>query len=114
MCADAVLLSDLIQVDNYNKKIIFASVALKDGDEDYENTEYTLQINYFALGFTTLILNFAFPLTLFIALFFVIGIVTVLVGVMVWVVMRLTTLLQTPPELKVLGKFSKFFQVTRM
>ena len=91
------------QVDDYNKKIVYARIVLSEVDTDSTRTDYTFQMNFFALGYLALILNFAFPLNLFISLFFVVGAITVGLGFAFWVIMRLTTQLQNPPELKIWG-----------
>jgi len=89
------------QIDDYNKRIVYSNVRLENIDSDLENKEYDLQINFFALGYLTLILNFAFPLDLFNMLFLVVGLFTVICAILLWITMRLTTQLQTPPELKI-------------
>jgi hypothetical protein len=81
-------------------------MTMSNNDRDFENTEYTLQTRFFALGYLALILNFAFPLDLFMVMFVFVGFLTVTLGAMFWVVMRLTTQLQNPPELKIWAMYA--------
>jgi hypothetical protein len=91
------------QVDNYVKKIVLASMDGEEYDFDIYNTEYTLSIDYHALDFFTLILQFAFDLPIFMALFVVIGLVTIGISAFSWIIVRLTTCLQNPPNLRIFG-----------
>jgi hypothetical protein len=94
------------QVDNYSKKIIYARMAMANVDASSSNTQYNLKLHYFALGYMALILNFAYPVQLFIVMFIFLGIVTVALGFGFWLVNRICTQLQNPPELKIWSMFA--------
>ena len=57
-------------------------------------------MSYFALGWFDLILNFAFDLPIFIALFIVMGALTCFLCWLCWLAARVSTILQNPPSMK--------------
>ena len=75
----------------FSKQIILASLTGDSYDFEQDDTEYTLTISYFALGWFDLILNFAFDLPIFIGLFVFMGGMTVGVCYLFWMVCRLCT-----------------------
>ena len=88
------------QLDKHNKRIIFSTLAGSSYDQNQSNTDYSLSTSYYALGYIDLILNFAYSYDLFCVLFIFVGIITVLLVFIAWVIHRLTTYLENPPEFK--------------
>lgn len=88
------------QEDFYNKRIIKATLAGDQYDFNQTRTDYELNISFYALSFLDLILNFAFPLSIFIVLFCFVGFLVIFFAFLGWAVTRATTLLQNPPQLK--------------
>jgi hypothetical protein len=91
------------QVDAHNKRIIAATLQESSFDRNTERTDYELTINFRPLGFIDLILAFAFDTSIFVVLFILIGFMTVFVAFIGWLITRLTTLLQNPPQLRMTG-----------
>jgi hypothetical protein len=89
------------QVDNYNKRLIQASIIGSEYDFDSTKTNYELNISYRALNYIELVLNFAFTVEIFIILFSFVGFFMVLANFLAWLVNRLTTHLLNPPDLKI-------------
>lgn len=100
MARNYILTIAYYQEDYHNKRIILATFEGQNYDFDQYNVGYELEVIWRPLGYIDLILNFAYDITLFLALNFVIGIATLGVGFGCWLVNRLTTHLQNPPELK--------------
>lgn len=94
------------QVDDFTKKIIYVRMTFGKGTNDPRDTSYRLQLNYFALGYMALILNFAYPVQLFIVMFFFLGCVLIGLGAFFWVLNRVCTQLLNPPELKLWSMLS--------
>ena len=76
---------------------------MSDFDTNGEDLSYELRFNMYPLQYMPLILNFAFPVYMYWILFIVIGALTVAITAAYWLVVRLTTILQAPPDLR-LGK----------
>lgn len=91
------------QFDAHNKRIIAASLSESDFDRDTKRTDYELTINFRPLGFIDLILAFAFDTSIFVVLFILVGFLTVFVAFVGWLITRVTTLLQNPPQLRMFG-----------
>lgn len=88
------------QVDNFTKKIVAMTLKGSQYDMNAKNTAYTLTINYYALGFYDLLLNFAYTPIIFLVIFLFLGVLTVAISVIGWGIARITTLLQNPPGVK--------------
>lgn len=88
------------QENLFNKRIIYATLAGDAYDTDQTKTNYNLHVSFFALSFMDLILNFAFPLSIFIVIFCFVGFLVIFFAFLGWAVTRATTLLQNPPQLK--------------
>ena len=67
----------------------------------HTGTDYELTVSYFALGWFDLILNFAFDLPIFIALFIFMGALTCFLCWLCWLAARVSTILKNPPSMKV-------------
>ena len=101
-CFPRSILLDIgyFQETPYAKKIVYANFVASSYDTDSTNTGYSLQLEYYALDFYNLVLNFAFELPIFIVMFMALGFVTVVLGFIGWAVCRVCTTLQNPPQLK--------------
>ncbi|KAH8094066.1 hypothetical protein JL720_4055 [Aureococcus anophagefferens] len=88
------------------KNIIFAFLHFVEFntagvDPTVELPEYTLLLSYHPLDYIDLIIWFAFETKVFIGIFAFTGGMTVLVGFVLWVSVRLTTALENPPRLRI-------------
>lgn len=79
------------QLDTNTKRIIDAELEFDDFDKDSSRTDYSLKLEYYPLDYWELIIKFAFERTVFIALFVVIGCISVLVAALYWLNVRITT-----------------------
>lgn len=79
------------QLDTSTKRIIEAKLKFDDFDKDSSVADYTLDVVYYPLDYWDLIIKFAFERTVFIALFVVIGCMSVLVAALYWLNARITT-----------------------
>lgn len=79
------------QLDTSTKRIIEAQLKFDDFDKDSSVAGYTLNVVYYPLDYWDLIIKFAFERTVFIALFVVIGCMSVLVAALYWLNVRITT-----------------------
>ncbi|EED88737.1 predicted protein [Thalassiosira pseudonana CCMP1335] len=91
------------QVDVHSKRIVQVKVLYDRFDKDASNDGYELQIKFYALDFQELVIKFAFSRELFLLLFAQIGVGTVLVALVYWIVVRLSTRLESPPKLRITG-----------
>eukprot|EP01032_Pedospumella_encystans_P023318 gene23318-26394_t len=87
----------------HTKRIIFANLVGDLYDFNQEDTHYELALSYYPLGFLDLIINFAYPLSIFMVMFVFLGFLTVLVSFAGWAICRATTLLQNPPQIKIIS-----------
>ena len=90
----------------YDKRIILASLVGDLYDFDQETTAYDFSVSYYALGWFDLILNFAFSLPIFMALFAAMGMITCCLCYAIWLMTRITTILKNPPSLRLTGVLS--------
>ncbi|RYY32560.1 hypothetical protein EON62_05205, partial [archaeon] len=88
------------------KLLVTATMLYEDFDRDATKSEYEFAVDYYALDYLDLIVAFAFPKTFFILLFFVIGIVTLVATIFVWIANRLLTRVAKPPALKLFSSMS--------
>ncbi|KAK1742182.1 IPT/TIG domain-containing protein, partial [Skeletonema marinoi] len=91
------------QVDVHSKRVVQVNVIYDKFDKDSTNDEYELQFKFYPLNYQELVTKFAFTRGLFLMLFSYIGVGTVIVAMIYWAVLRLTTSLENPPQLKILG-----------
>ena len=89
------------QLDVYQKKIITAGITADLFDSDTTNTAYQLDIDFHALDWLELILQFAFEIYIFMILFVALGGLTIAITAASWFTVRSTTTLQNPPELRI-------------
>ena len=91
------------QVDVHSKRIVQVNVVYDKFDKDTTNDEYELQFKFYPLNYQELVTKFAFTRGLFLMLFSYIGVGTVIVALIYWAVLRLTTSLENPPQLRISG-----------
>jgi hypothetical protein len=94
------------QYDKNVKRIIYADLIYNDFDYNINQTDYKVKVKYYPLGWYYLLIYFAFDVDIFIILFLALGATQVAVAALFWVVVRATTHLQNPPELKFLSIFN--------
>ncbi|KAJ8611307.1 hypothetical protein CTAYLR_006612 [Chrysophaeum taylorii] len=83
------------------KQIIFANLIFTEfSANDATDTNYTLAVSYHPLDYIDLIIWFAFEQKVFLGIFIFTGCVTVVVSMILWVVVRITTTLENPPRLR--------------
>jgi hypothetical protein len=88
------------QYNTHKKRLLTADLIFEDFDEDTSASDYELSVAFMALDWIDLIIAFAFEREVFLILFVVIGLMTVSVAILFWIVNRLTTSLQTPPRFR--------------
>jgi hypothetical protein len=91
------------QVDVHSKRVVQVNVIYDKFDKDMTNDEYELQLKFYPLNYQELVTKFAFTRGLFLMLFSYIGVGTVIVALVYWAILRLTTSLESPPHLRILG-----------
>ena len=89
------------QESGYDKRIISATLMGFDYDLDTTNTAYELLTSFKPLDFLQLIIAFAFPPSIFMLIFVMLGFASVTTAFVGWFLCRLTTNLQNPPPIKV-------------
>jgi hypothetical protein len=82
----------------WKKRIIKAELVLDNCDDNVNNTDYNLQTKFIPLDFKGLMIEFAFEFWDYFFLFVFIGVFTVLVAAIFYLVVRLTTRLRRPPK----------------
>ena len=83
------------------KQIIFSNLYFTEfSGTGGSDMNYTLAVSYHPLDYIDLIIWFAFEPKVFIGIFIFTGAVTVIVSMFLWVVVRLTTMLENPPRLR--------------
>ena len=93
------------------KEIIFAVLHVQEMQSERRNDdgspvgppdyEYTLDVSYHPLDYIELIVWFAFEEKVFIIIFFIAGFLTILISVILWTSVRLTTMLENPPRVRI-------------
>ena len=93
------------------KEIIFAVLHVQEMQTERRNDdgspvgppdyEYTLDVSYHPLDYIELIVWFAFEEKVFIIIFFIAGFLTILISVILWTSVRLTTMLENPPRVRI-------------
>jgi len=91
------------QIDVHSKRVVQVNVRYDKFDKDTTNDEYELQFKFYPLNYQELVTKFAFTRGLFLMLFSYIGVGTVIVALIYWAVLRLTTSLESPPHLRIFG-----------
>ena len=93
------------------KEIIFAVLHVQEMQSERRNEdgspvgppdyEYTLDVRYHPLDYIELIVWFAFEEKVFLIIFFIAGFLTILISVILWTSVRLTTMLENPPRVRI-------------
>ena len=91
------------QVDVHSKRIVQVNVLYDKFDKDASNDRYELHVKFYALNYQELVIKFAFSHELFLLLFTQIGVGTVVAAFIYWIVVRMTTNLESPPKLRLSG-----------
>jgi hypothetical protein len=88
------------QLDKHVKRIIMATLVYENYDRDSANSEYTFSVNFHPLNYFQLIIQFAFEKQVFVGLFFVLGGMMTVGALVFWIVVHLTSFLQSPPRFR--------------
>ncbi|KAL4160128.1 hypothetical protein PRNP1_000699 [Phytophthora ramorum] len=88
------------QLDKHVKRIIKVTLVYDNYDRDSSNTQYTFSVNLHPLGYFQLIIQFAFEKQVFVGLFFVLGGMMTAGALIFWIVVRITSFLQSPPRFR--------------
>jgi hypothetical protein len=91
------------QINNHQKRIVIATLIGSEYDIDATNTKYTLNAELRPMGYIELVQNFQYEIRLYLVLTCFVGLITVAISMLTWLVARLTTQLQNPPDLKIVG-----------
>ncbi|TMW63288.1 hypothetical protein Poli38472_002229 [Pythium oligandrum] len=94
------------QLNDEVKRIIKAQLIYENYDRNASNTAYTFSVNLHALSYFELIIQFAFERQVYVVLFIVIGGLMSAAAFIFWLVVRLTTFLESPPRLRFWSVFS--------
>ncbi|ETK89593.1 hypothetical protein L915_06374, partial [Phytophthora nicotianae] len=88
------------QLDSHVKRIIMATLVYDNYDRDSSNTAYTFSVNLHPLNYFQLVIQFAFEKQVFVGLFFVLGGMMTVGALIFWIVVRVTSHLQSPPRFR--------------
>ncbi|RLN47833.1 hypothetical protein BBJ28_00001738 [Nothophytophthora sp. Chile5] len=88
------------QLDKHVKRIIMATLVYSDYDRDATNAAYTFSVNLHPLSYFNLVIQFAFEKQVFVGLFFVLGGFMTTGALVFWIVVRVTSFLQSPPRFR--------------
>lgn len=97
------------QVDVHTKRIVQVKLLYDRFDKDSSNDRYELQVKFYALNYQELVIKFAFERELFLLLFAQMGLGTVIAAFIYWIVIRVTTRLEEPPSIRILGFLWRIF-----
>ena len=108
LCYARTYLLDItyFQVNNHNKRIVSATLIGNDYDFNSSDTSYTLNAQLRPLSYVDLLLNFQFDISLYFVLSCAVGLLTIVLTMITWAVARLTTMLQNPPDIKIVPMLS--------
>jgi len=91
------------------KRLVKAEIEYDDFDLDVSRFEYSVDLHYSAMSWEDLLIAFAFDPEVYIFLFIIIGVVTIAWAFALYLTMRATTLLEHPPDLKMLSMLGLLF-----
>ncbi|KAE9149578.1 hypothetical protein PF006_g5947 [Phytophthora fragariae] len=94
------------QLDDHVKRIIMATLVYDHYDRDSTNTAYTFSVNLNPLNYFGLVIQFAFEKQVFVGLFFVLGSMMTVGALIFWIVVRITSILQSPPRFRFWAVFA--------
>ena len=91
------------QVDKNSKRIVSCTLSFNNFDKNSSNTEYEMDVKFRPLDYKQLIVQFAYSRGIFVLLFVVVGIGTSMMAFLYWMVVRLTTQVESPPSIRFIG-----------
>ncbi|KAL3667963.1 hypothetical protein V7S43_006840 [Phytophthora oleae] len=94
------------QLDDHVKRIIMATIVYDNYDRDSTSTAYTFSVNLHPLNYFGLIIQFAFEKQVFVGLFVVLGSMMTVGALVFWIVVRITSYLQSPPRFRFWAVFA--------
>ena len=89
------------QVNKTDKRIIDAVIVYDQFDKDFNDSKYEVDMKFYPLNYQQLIVKFAFNRDVFLLLFILIGVLTILMSFLHWCLVRLTTQIKNPPDLRI-------------
>lgn len=99
---------DYAQVTASTKRIIQASLALSEFDDDTTNTNYVLQISWEPMNWIAMMVAFQLPIYVYAILFTIIGLAVLGFALLSWVVVQLVTKSTKIPPFQVWDCYSFF------
>lgn len=91
------------QVDKNVKRIVSSTLFLENFDKNSSNSAYKLEVKFRPLDYKQLIVQFAYSRGIFVLLFIMIGVGTCIMAFLYWIVVRLTTQIESPPSIRFVG-----------
>jgi hypothetical protein len=88
------------QFSNYQKDLLSAELELDVWDKNVEEKEYEFGFSMVPLSWLGLIIAFAFSLDIFVVLFALLGLVSILISGAFYLNIRQSTRLETPPKFR--------------
>ncbi|CAM9092103.1 unnamed protein product, partial [Ectocarpus fasciculatus] len=88
------------QFDLNVKRLVYINLIYETFDYNQTDPSYEVAVSYYPLSWFELLIYFAFSSDIYIILFIFVGALAVAISFLFWMVVRLTTHLQNPPELK--------------
>lgn len=88
------------QVNETSKRLVEIELIYENFDKDATNSNYELDLKFYPLNYQELIVKFAFSRGIFFVLFTGIGVFTVAIALLYWILVRLTTQIAHPPKLR--------------
>ena len=88
------------QINETSKRLIDITLTFEDFDKDAASSQYEIDLKLYPLNYQELIVKFAFSKDIYLVLFSLIGIFTVAIAFLYWVLVRLTTQIEHPPKLR--------------
>ena len=93
------------QMNHTQKRIVEIKLIYDDFDKNATKTDYRLNVKFYPLNYQELIIKFAYSRGIFLLLFTLIGILTIFLAFLFWIIVRLTTQLRNPPKLRFKSMF---------
>merc|ERR1711988_125141 len=88
------------QYSNYQKDLLGAEMGLDEWDKDFEKRDYEFSFSMVPLSWIGLIIAFAFSIDIFIVLFAVLGVLSIILSGAFYLNIRQSTRLETPPKFR--------------
>lgn len=97
------------QLDKSTKRIVESSIRFDEFDKNVTRHDYELSFKFYPLDYQQLIVKFAYSRGIFLFIFGLIGCFTVLLSILYWIVVRVTTQIETPPSVHLFKMFQLIF-----